>query len=571
MDAIALLPTGAVVPTDASPSVESVPGGAFAAAFVAAMDVAPSLELPAIELPAGSLPVVAAAPILPPLCPLPLTPRTSLPAAGAEAPAVASGEAPVNALPEPVPRGIGVEGDAPLDASPAEALSSGERRIVPARPPNERCKVRLEPPPLARSPVAPEKEAPTPAPNAPVAPLDRSSEASPPDEAGETLIETATASVPPQAASAPEIDAPARPKKTQSGPAQAAAVRNVAAATPPSAPVPSSPVASASMAAPAPVAVATESVGVASDNAGFAPVVAVAELATKGPAPTLAPAPDLDAVPLVVAAPLPKVPSAPLMPTAVAPLAPPAAPMLPAVPNEQVARVAAERTVPLVPVSAEKPAPKVNDAKVADSTATVLEVEAAVVQIGSAKGDDAPSDDDPSQQPALAAQDAPRTVATERPDAGVDRPSVDRHLVVRQVADRIESLVAARPKDGVTVHLEPRDLGTITLVVKGLSSALDVQVTASDDRVRQSLDASRPELAQALAPRGIELREMRVAVAPPAAGGSANANAGSGGRPSPEGQARQQSPTPLFVKPSRTEARAPRPTRSSGRGVDLLV
>ena len=176
-------------------------------------------------------------------------------------------------------------------------------------------------------------------------------------------------------------------------------------------------------------------------------------------------------------------------------------------------------------------------------------------------GDDGPPDDAPQDN---VPQAAPiRSSATERPEAGADRPEVDRHLVVRQVADRIESLVASRPRDGVTIHLEPRDLGTVTLVVKGLASALDVQMYASDERVREGLEASRPELAQALAPRQIEIRELRVSTSPtPSTAADAN----------PDGRPRRQAPPPQHAfsgKPAKAAetVRAPR----SGRGVDLLV
>ena len=185
---------------------------------------------------------------------------------------------------------------------------------------------------------------------------------------------------------------------------------------------------------------------------------------------------------------------------------------------------------------------------------------------------DAPPDESPERAPTPQAigSTSARTVATEKPEAGPDRPLLDRHLIVRQVAERIESLVAARPKDGVTIHLEPRDLGTVTLVVKGVVSALDVQVTASDERVRKDLDASRPELVQALAPRGIELREWRVAHAPASSGGATNAGAGGERGSTPEERARPQNPGSSFAKASRPESPAARPVRR-GRGVDLLV
>lgn len=232
---------------------------------------------------------------------------------------------------------------------------------------------------------------------------------------------------------------------------------------------------------------------------------------------------------------------------------------------------AESQAVPMVeePVAPAKPL----ETKNTDKTNALTLAEFPKGESPTGGGDANPNDQPaPHDNPAPIASSTVRTVATEKPEAGNQRPEVDRHLVVRQVADRIENLVAARPREGVTIHLEPRDLGSVTLVVKGLASALDVQMTASDSRVRESLDSARPELAQALAPRGIELRELRVAPAPTNSSGTAGRDGGT----NPDGRPRHQTPhssTPSFTNPtgrsatSQTRTRAPR----SGRGVDLLV
>lgn len=188
---------------------------------------------------------------------------------------------------------------------------------------------------------------------------------------------------------------------------------------------------------------------------------------------------------------------------------------------------------------------------------------------------DQTSKDQPSADPTPVAPASVRSAATDRPEAGADRPEIDRHLVVRQVADRIENMVAARPRDGVTIHLEPRDLGTVTLVVKGLSSALDVQVSASDTRVREGLEASRNDLAQALAPRGIELRDVRIVTSSSSGSGSGQASKDGGSNPNPDGRPRQQASNSHQTGFTQSSSR---PTRTSGSrgsrrtgGVDLLA
>ncbi|GEM_PF-4389261 len=196
---------------------------------------------------------------------------------------------------------------------------------------------------------------------------------------------------------------------------------------------------------------------------------------------------------------------------------------------------------------------------------------------GEAPSGESPKDANPeSVVPQPTESGVRETAATARPELGSDRPAVDRHLVVRQVADRIENMVAARPRDGVTIHMEPHELGTVTLVVKGLASALDVQVTASDERVRQSLDASRPELAQALAPRGIGLREIRVEHVPsttsPSSSTTADSGSGSSQNRSGSGSSQPQPrQSPAAFRTSAPATPRPRASRTNGRGVDLLV
>lgn len=84
----------------------------------------------------------------------------------------------------------------------------------------------------------------------------------------------------------------------------------------------------------------------------------------------------------------------------------------------------------------------------------------------------------------------------------------DTTLVVRQVADRIEMMAATRPKDGITIHLNPVDLGSITMTVKAVGSLVDTQILASNDNVRDALEQSRPQLAAQMHSRGFQLNNV---------------------------------------------------------------
>lgn len=83
-------------------------------------------------------------------------------------------------------------------------------------------------------------------------------------------------------------------------------------------------------------------------------------------------------------------------------------------------------------------------------------------------------------------------------------------LVVKQVADKLHMLAAARPRNGVTIHLNPQDLGSITVVVKSIGRVVDTQLAASDPRVREALDQNQTRLIEAMDSRGFHLQTVTV-------------------------------------------------------------
>lgn len=551
------------------------PEGAFAELLGTAMIAvaAPTISAPSVlevNPPEAALPVET----LP--TPMPLataSPTMGLPVASSVSlKATVSPDAGAPSTPTPPSPGRSPEvstGDSPpaTDVAATEAPEAIRGPKSTTRPSKPRSGVWVQappdpPPPLPKA-VSLEKEAPTTAPTAPVTPLDRSSKESPLNA--------------PESAIVPTVSVPA----TQAVPALKTIFASIAPlnARPSDAPFK----ATAPVALPRPEALGNMAEphvegavepgedGTAkiasSDPAPSIPSLPVDVRTAASPDVALEPtpasklesAPDLGIVPQVVTTPVP-----------IAALDSSATPVAT---NPKIARVAERATfgaaAPETKANTTTPGSKGTTpvATELSPTGVVLDKEGDASAGGDTQGD-APKDPTPQSAPALVA----RTDATERPEGGTNRPAIDRGIVVRQVADRIESLVAARPKDGVTVHLEPRDLGTVTLVVKGLAHALDVQVSASDDRVRGALSESRSELAQALAPRGLGIRELRVAA--PTTGSSA----ATGGNPNPspnpnsEGRARPHSPASFFAKASRTEAaETKRPSRTSGRGVDLLV
>jgi flagellar hook-length control protein FliK len=569
MDIAALLTPGAATPASGTPMAPSADSAAPAGAFSDLLNAA--LANPVQEGVEAAIPTVPATAVATPVAVAPsdkVVPAVEVPPVGSTVPAISPVKP--DEIPAPVPTVATREPIAKAEPTAPAVDSQMPTEAPPDPPPTE--------------PVVSRKDAKAEAPNAPATKQDR------PEKETQTsadapvrlTAETAVAnfvtvnSMPgvertqPNADAKPASNAPA----VVAAPAQKLSLRGakpvVASANTPIEPGlektdsgetfvdtegDPTPV-TAIMDSPVPQVVSMDDPKPASTPKVDAPAPKSGK-AVSAKGPKLQSAPDLGVVPKVVD-------STPAEPTVEA-----------ARTSEKgVARKARDQAQLVSPVSAGA-TPETKDpveTKSAD-VAVVLGGAAKEEAPASGGGDQSPHDQPaPQDNPAPVAASAARTAATEKPEAGSQRPEVDRHLVVRQVADRIENLVAARPRDGVTIHLEPRDLGSVTLVVKGLSSALDVQMSATDSRVRESLNNSRPELAQALAPRGIELREMRVASAPTNATGTASHDAGT----NPDGRSRQQTPRssmPSFANPngrstpSQARTRAPR----SGRGVDLLV
>lgn len=87
---------------------------------------------------------------------------------------------------------------------------------------------------------------------------------------------------------------------------------------------------------------------------------------------------------------------------------------------------------------------------------------------------------------------------------------LDTHNMVRELADRLQMMAAARQKEGVVVQLEPPNLGQITLLVKPEGNAVTAEISATHDQVRQALIDSQPQLQRRLELRGVVVADVSV-------------------------------------------------------------
>lgn len=83
-------------------------------------------------------------------------------------------------------------------------------------------------------------------------------------------------------------------------------------------------------------------------------------------------------------------------------------------------------------------------------------------------------------------------------------------LVMNQVADRIESLIAMSPRQRMTLRLDPAELGTIELTVKTDGRVVEAHIRASQEPVRAALDNGRQSLQQVLEAKGLQMTGLDI-------------------------------------------------------------
>lgn len=117
---------------------------------------------------------------------------------------------------------------------------------------------------------------------------------------------------------------------------------------------------------------------------------------------------------------------------------------------------------------------------------------------------------DPSAVASLTVS-APKAVDSAAPVKGVQPLSNEhRDLVYKQMSDRMELLAATRPKESVTIHLQPPDLGSVTVVLKNVGVKMSAEFFASHDGVRDALKEDAGKLTEQLQSKGVAMTHIAV-------------------------------------------------------------
>ncbi len=164
-------------------------------------------------------------------------------------------------------------------------------------------------------------------------------------------------------------------------------------------------------------------------------------------------------------------------------------------------------------------------------------------------------------KPTLIEANAPVAKAVAAPKIeSLDRP-VATHELVRALADRIETALATRPQERITIEFRPLDLGDIKVVLTQQNDQVEAQIVTDNERVRQAVHAVQAELRQSLEQRGVHLGAFSVS------------DFGSHQEPSRQNPSQPQPQFMPAVREFATNAAPVRPTYAPTRatGVDLTI
>ena len=103
------------------------------------------------------------------------------------------------------------------------------------------------------------------------------------------------------------------------------------------------------------------------------------------------------------------------------------------------------------------------------------------------------------------------SVTTGAIKTGELRPTqADTAKIIDQAADRMALLSAKQSTESVTIHLSPKGLGDLTVIVKAEGQKVDAEITASNEHVQKALEQNSTTLVGEMSKRGLELRSVQV-------------------------------------------------------------
>lgn len=113
----------------------------------------------------------------------------------------------------------------------------------------------------------------------------------------------------------------------------------------------------------------------------------------------------------------------------------------------------------------------------------------------------------PTSGPTAKVETTPESI---RPEVKAEPAQVKE--AVNQFVKRAEQFLLARKDGAITIHLEPRELGSITLTVNNGSDGIRAEIKASNHQVQQQLEANKQNLVQQVESKGLSLGSLNVSL-----------------------------------------------------------
>ncbi|MCE9557575.1 MAG: flagellar hook-length control protein FliK [Armatimonadetes bacterium] len=121
------------------------------------------------------------------------------------------------------------------------------------------------------------------------------------------------------------------------------------------------------------------------------------------------------------------------------------------------------------------------------------------------------------------AENAPVDARVESAQSKLDaNTQLKNEQIVKQVVERADHFLAMKRDGAITIHLEPRELGSITLTIQNTNDGIKAEIKASNHQVQQSLEANKASLVQQVENKGLTLGSLNVTLSDSAMGGQAD-------------------------------------------------
>ncbi len=87
---------------------------------------------------------------------------------------------------------------------------------------------------------------------------------------------------------------------------------------------------------------------------------------------------------------------------------------------------------------------------------------------------------------------------------------IDTADIQKQLVDRIDKMLENRRAGRMVIHMEPRELGSLTVTIRTLGQKVDMDILASNDQVRENLKSNANQLHQHVESRGYTVNSLDI-------------------------------------------------------------